>query len=280
MEFNRVLLDADSIIYKIGYACDNHLYSYKGKLYEKKKEATREYEADGCPPSFPIISVIKPENKGVVKSTLISFIDNKLENYKCFDNFLFIGKGRSFRYNIATRLSYKGNREGRVHPTHHEYIKELIVNLYPTIESRDLFESDDEISWRAEPGDVIVSIDKDLLQIPGNHFNFDTNKEAVVSELEGIKRVACQMLTGDTSDNVLGIGGIGPSSSYIPNIMEAPDVEHVFSIVTALYQMHYGYYAFQFMRENFMLLRLLKEVPTSYEQYFMDRLNISGRYWE
>ena len=280
VDYNRILLDADSIIYKIGFACDNHQYQYKGKLYEKKKIATKEWEEDGKPEEMPIIPIIQPESKGVVKSTLIAFIEDKLEPYKFIDTNLFIGKGRSFRYNIATRLPYKGNREGRELPTHYEFIKMSIVKMYPTVQSRPGFESDDEISWMAREGDLVVSIDKDLLQIPAYHYNFDTKQECRVDEFEGIKRVACQMLVGDTADNVLGIGGVGPTSSYLSNIMNAENVQKVFSIVLAVYQTHYGCYSFQFMRENFILLRLLRATPTPYELFFMDRLNINKGYWE
>lgn len=60
---------------------------------------------------------------------------------------------------------------------------------------------------------VICSIDKDLLQIPGRHYNFVKGESQEVSEIEGIRHFYKQLLIGDTSDNVFGIYGIGPKKA-------------------------------------------------------------------
>jgi 5'-3' exonuclease len=57
---------------------------------------------------------------------------------------------------------------------------------------------------------IICSIDKDLLQIPGRHFNFVKGTSQEVSELEGLRHFYKQLLIGDTSDNVFCVRGIGP----------------------------------------------------------------------
>jgi len=57
---------------------------------------------------------------------------------------------------------------------------------------------------------VICSIDKDLLQIPGLHWNFVKKEWHDISKEEGLRRFYYQLLTGDTSDNVRGVVGIGP----------------------------------------------------------------------
>jgi len=277
--FNQILLDADSIVYKIGWACENIRYSYKGKLFENKRLAEQAWAEDGSSPSFPIIQVSEPESKGVVKSTLLTFIESKLNQFQSFDPHLFIGEGKSFRYSIATRLPYKGNRKKNYLPSHFDYIRSLIEKMYTTIKSRELFESDDEIAWRAGEGNLIISIDKDLVQIPGSHYNFDTDSFLTIDSFKGAKVLLASMLVGDTADNILGLAGIGPKSKYVNNVLDAETIEEAFSIVVSLYQTHYGCYAFQFLRENFMLLRLLRERPTEEEQFIMNKLNIRNGYW-
>jgi len=95
------------------------------------------------------------------------------------------------------------------------------------------FEADDLIADRVrELGTdyIIVSIDKDLKQLPGVHFDYyrPTSKEydawgqkvklpyrgiVIVSEEEARYSFWKQMLTGDGGDNVQGIKGIGPKTA-------------------------------------------------------------------
>jgi 5'-3' exonuclease len=57
---------------------------------------------------------------------------------------------------------------------------------------------------------VICSIDKDLLQIPGRHYNFVKKEHKVVDLDQGLKHLYLQSLIGDRSDNIIGVAGIGP----------------------------------------------------------------------
>jgi hypothetical protein len=91
------------------------------------------------------------------------------------------------------------------------------------------FEADDLISDRAkelgENACIILSMDKDLKQIPGIHFNYYRPKvvnekgEKVSGDCVGLSCVSTEearysfwlsMLTGDHGDNIKGIKGIGP----------------------------------------------------------------------
>jgi 5'-3' exonuclease len=57
---------------------------------------------------------------------------------------------------------------------------------------------------------IICSIDKDLLQVPGRHFNFVKGEFYEVTWLDGLKSFYKQLLTGDRTDDIPGIRGIGP----------------------------------------------------------------------
>jgi 5'-3' exonuclease len=57
---------------------------------------------------------------------------------------------------------------------------------------------------------VICSIDKDLLQIPGKHYNFVKKVFQEVTSDQGLKFLYMQSLIGDRSDNIIGVAGIGP----------------------------------------------------------------------
>ena len=60
---------------------------------------------------------------------------------------------------------------------------------------------------------VIASIDKDLKQIPGKHFNYKTGEKAVINDDTANLNLMLQCLTGDSGDNIPGITGIGPAKA-------------------------------------------------------------------
>jgi DNA polymerase-1 len=74
-------------------------------------------------------------------------------------------------------------------------------------------EADDLIAIEATrlgPDTIVASIDKDMLQIPCRHFNFNKKEWTTVDEWSGNKFFYTQILTGDAADNIKGIYGIGP----------------------------------------------------------------------
>jgi DNA polymerase-1 len=81
----------------------------------------------------------------------------------------------------------------------------------------DGMEADDAIgieAYRHEPEEtIIVSIDKDLNMIRGNHYNFVKEEKYFVTEEDAIRNFYLQILTGDKIDNIIGLQGIGPVKS-------------------------------------------------------------------
>ncbi len=80
-------------------------------------------------------------------------------------------------------------------------------------------EADDLVSiWAYEARELelwytVVGIDKDLLQITGNHYNFNKKTHVFVDDDQAHKNLMIQCLVGDTSDNIPGIRGIGPKKA-------------------------------------------------------------------
>jgi len=83
-------------------------------------------------------------------------------------------------------------------------------------------EADDELGisqCTSESGDtVIVTNDKDLLQIPGEHFNPVLNIKRIISPVDGLRNFYFQMIMGDSSDNIFGFDG--KARSKVPKFLE------------------------------------------------------------
>ena len=115
----------------------------------------------------------------------------------------------NFRREIAP--SYKANRPDE-RPAHWQAVREFLVTHHKA-EICNGHEADDQLGIQQDKKrgtTVICSIDKDLLQIPGRHYNFVKKTFQEVGIDEGIEHLYLQSLIGDRSDNIIGVAGIGP----------------------------------------------------------------------
>jgi hypothetical protein len=130
--------------------------------------------------------------------------------FKCF----LTGKG-NYRAEISTIQPYKGDRSEFAKPRHYAAIRQHLIKQYGAVVI-DGMEADDEIGIQAteaaeegkEP--IIVTIDKDLDQIPCKHYNWVKQEEYSVTDEEAYRNFFGQLLTGDRVDFVPGIAGVGP----------------------------------------------------------------------
>ena len=74
-------------------------------------------------------------------------------------------------------------------------------------------EADDALGIAQTEDTIICSIDKDLLMIPGRHYNFVKDEFQEVTNDSGMRHFYMQCLTGDRSDNIKGIEQIGPKKA-------------------------------------------------------------------
>jgi len=115
----------------------------------------------------------------------------------------------NFRREIAP--SYKAQRPD-ARPQHWQAVREFLVTQHKAVMCEG-FEADDQLGIEQDKhggSTVICSIDKDLLQIPGKHYNFVKKTFQTVTHDEGLKFLYMQSLIGDRSDNIIGVQGLGP----------------------------------------------------------------------
>jgi 5'-3' exonuclease, N-terminal resolvase-like domain len=152
------------------------------------------------------------ENEKIVISRVATFVETMLwedldaETYQGY----LTGKD-NFRNEIAITAPYKGNRSAPK-PKHLQLIRDYLVSAWDFQVSKGQ-EADDSIAIahvENEYKSIIASIDKDFLQLPGNHWNFVKKEMVFVSKEEALKNFYRQVLTGDRVDNIIGLKGIGP----------------------------------------------------------------------
>ena len=148
------------------------------------------------------------------------------EEYK-----LFVKGSKNFRYELNP--DYKANRKDMVKPVYLDSCYDYLVNNWNAIKSNGI-ETDDNLGINQTEDTVICSIDKDLLMIPGQHWNFVKCFGQTVSRQDGLRHFYKQMLIGDTSDNIFGVKGIGPKKAE--KLIDPLDEEQdMFNVVYNLY---------------------------------------------
>ena len=226
----KLLIDGDPIVYRIGFAC------------QKTDKKTGLVSAD--PDSFTLHSC-KLFVNGIIK-------DTQCESYKIF----LTGKN-NFRHKI--RSDYKENRSGAKKPYHYENVRAYLIKQY-NAQVVDGMEADDALSLSQTEDTVIATIDKDLLMVPGIHYNYVKKEWKEVTEESGTRFFYTQMLTGDKIDNIIGINGIGPRKAE--KLLDSTPREDWDNTIIDIYIKEFGENGFQRAVENSHLLWMLQRSRT------------------
>jgi hypothetical protein len=219
-----VRVDGDVIVYRAGFAAEHtfHSLTYAGE--------TREFENRRAMLAYAYELGLSPGQYVVGQRREVEPLPNALYNVRSIINSIaealqvdpmeeivvYLSGATNFRNGVATIKPYKGNRDESHKPAHAPDIKammrrEYVVHTSEDEEADDLMAYEHYAEWVRDPtSTVIATIDKDLDMIPGLHYNFVKKESYNVTPEEGIWWFYRQCLTGDTTDNIPGIDGIGP----------------------------------------------------------------------
>ena len=153
---------------------------------------------------------------------------------------VFLTGSNNFRYNYNPE--YKANRKDTVRPQWLQQVREhLVVNWKATVEDEQ--EADDALGiyQMANKDTIICSIDKDLLMIPGEHYDFVKGIRRDQFTIPAIRHFYYQLIMGDRTDNIFGFDGKARQS--VPKFLEPvlaelssyDDELDMFSFVRGLY---------------------------------------------
>ena len=177
----NILIDADFIVYKCCAACETEIDYGEDVIF--------------------VTSNFSDAYKAV--TTEISKITSHFGGFA--EPILFFSDTKNFRKKIFP--DYKGHRNRKKPCGYKRVIRNLRIQ-YEVIVMKTL-EADDAmgIYATAHPGNIIVSPDKDMRQIPGKLYNLETTQD--ITAEEGAKWHYIQTLAGDQTDGYSGVPGIG-----------------------------------------------------------------------
>jgi len=242
----RGLIDADMLAHEVGHLKDNN-----GNLITWAKA--------------------RKMVKGVFQALMLRAECGTYEAY--------VSGGHNFRHDVATLLPYKGHRAGADRGWA-DKIKDYLHEEFNAIKCLE-HEADDAIAMRQwahwaklmekNDGDevevanqmqtVIVSRDKDLLNVPGWHFRWSIGDKPDMPPfyqtfVQAIRHFYKQLLVGDTADNIKGLYNIGEGSAWVKQLQDMHEEQDMAAHVYDKYEKYYGQYADKLFKENGTLLHM------------------------
>lgn len=234
----KALIDADVLTYEVGFGC------------------LTGWEGDGPPPF----------------DRAAELLDNKLGNILAVTGAtryqLYLTGKNNFREKIDVSKPYKGNRL-QEKPFHYKNLRAYMVGKWNAI-IVDGMEADDAMAieqmnnWPKFSKSIICTRDKDLRQVPGWHYGWELGNQPsfgpkYISEEEGMRFFYKQCLTGDRTDNIEGIRGLGPvrADKILSNTQTLPEA---WKAVVEAYKGFHGDVWKERLLENAQLLWMVREL--------------------
>lgn len=238
----QLIIDADPIVYRAGFAGETNHYSIvaesaDGELHQASFEPTPEgkdrkkatawanaqawVKAKGLTVIDKTITVVPEELDHalqIVRTQVLGIIGPVAKHFGIeaadVDARILLSGPGNFREDLAKLKPYKGNRDVDHKPFHYQAIRDYLTSQWgaSVIHGR---EADDEASIRAwemrrdgrASEYIVASIDKDLEQIPGWHYDYMKHVFTEIDEDDAEMFFWQQVVSGDDTDNIGGVCG-------------------------------------------------------------------------
>lgn len=215
----RLAIDADVLVYESAFAAQKTRYCYRptNQWFDDAAQAKAWCEGQEPPLDYKrlradnvIYSEVQALPEGVCNNILQQKIGRILEACGTDQYELFLSGDGNFREEYAVTKGYKANRQDTPKPIHYLYVRSLVHGNPRTICTVGV-EADDALGIEAtlDPELIIATIDKDLNMIPGRHYDWNKQIKYKVNPADAIYWFCRQLLTGDSTDNIPGLPGVG-----------------------------------------------------------------------
>jgi len=234
------LVDTDSIVHAAGNVTQDVLYEIDGESFRTPTLFKEYCESRGEPQDPKLYRIVYPEpveNALSVTKQILFSIEETLDPDELE---VWIAPDDSYHFRYKVFPEYKYRRKDLFKPYHFDNIREYLCSTWMA-EKPEKMETDDIISIRArelrKDGDkvTIVTVDKDLDQIGGDFYNWKNKEHHHVTNSEAWRLLAAQAASGDSTDDIPGLPGVGPvkarkivaASTTVRSALEAVQEEYV-----------------------------------------------------
>lgn len=216
----KLLIDGDIIAYRFAFL--------------------NEFDVDFGEAGEPaIITVARAEEAMVDVDHFIQWLADTLD---AEDVVVCLSGKENFRYNVLP--TYKDNRNASTVPTLVDVLRKYIIESWNGIYEPQL-EADDLMSIHQTKDTIICTIDKDLDQVPGFHYNWNKKELYEIDEIHGKHFFWTQVLMGDSTDGYKGCPQVGKvkANRFVDSFIERQLNEaEIWKEVIDIYNTHYRKY--------------------------------------
>ena len=183
----RLIVDGDIPLYQIGFAVETAVY-WGGDFWSLSGDMNE------------------------ARESMVIWVEKLKAATKTADVVIALSGSDNWRKGLEPQ--YKANRKNVRKPVVFNPLRDFIRNRWEVLEE-DGLEADDLLGLNAGRVDILCSSDKDLMTVPGRHFNPNKPEDGIrrVTEREADYNLLVQALTGDSTDNYPGCPGVGPVSA-------------------------------------------------------------------
>lgn len=276
----RILVDADGLIYRAAFAVEYPEYTVVwgddlAKQFQYKKDAKAYIEENELEDAEILTRTIVEEEKNA-KYVIDSLINGIAFAFKVDPSELELvlsDPKNCFRKDVAFTKPYKGNRKPK--PVHYQALRDYLTSSY-VIHITQNEEADDYLGYtqwhtyhhEGPDESCIVTIDKDLDMIPGLHYNYVKEQEYYVTEEEADNFFLTQLLTGDSTDNIPGVPGVGEKRAA--TLLKDLSVPEAFGAILNAYLDAYGKDGKAIMDEQAQLLWIRRKPDDYWNDYWRE----------
>lgn len=245
----HLLIDGDVLVYESAFGAQRNRYVVTHPEGEQTFENAKlrdawlkaPEQAHLTPEDYTVEKTLdvleEPAALSICKNKLVGLLERlEADSHRVY----LTGKG-NFREEVATLTPYKGNRTQVEKPVHYAACREWFLN-HPYTTLVEGQEADDELGiqqTRHGGRAIVASIDKDLRQIHGPHYEWHKDSKFNINAEASDRWFWLQMLMGDSADNIPGIKGVGPKTAD-KLLAEAPDRQARADAVAKKYLAQYG----------------------------------------
>lgn len=261
------LIDLDGMIYACGAIAEKVYYVLDNVRFDFKREANAYAEAHDLDKA-DIETDVDVQPVGNAINALKMTVEACIRDAGCDVGELYLSPEGNANFRFELYPEYKANRKNAHKPAHYKALRNYAVkHMGATV--CDNIEADDELNIRANEltaqgkGWVIVTVDKDLNQIPGLHYDWRKKKLFDVTTDEARLCLYTQVLTGDSVDNIKGCPNIGPAKAA-KALKHADGDEELLEVCKWLYIQAYDGDEAEAMKQlklNIRLIRMLQVRP-------------------
>lgn len=166
---------------------------------------------DGDLIAFRCAASCENETEGILRYRINDLLERIFATTGADKYFIYLSGENNNRKLIDPE--YKANRLDKPRPKYLGYSRDFLQDKYSALRCTNDWEADDAMGvaqCTLQKGTtVICSLDKDMLMIPGQHYNWHKDIFTTVTEHDGLVHFYKQLLIGDNADNIKGVRGIG-----------------------------------------------------------------------